>query len=50
MTDLQHCDLFLVGSIAVPTDTVDEAMHVAVETLGDRWWACVAGGSGASGN
>lgn len=36
MTDLHNCDLFLVGSMAVPSDTVDEAMRVGAEALGDR--------------
>ena len=36
MADLKSCDLYLVGSMAVPSDTSDEAMRLATKKLGDR--------------
>lgn len=35
MAELRDADVFLVGSMAVPSDTVEEAMRLATETLGD---------------
>ncbi len=36
MTDLRDAKCFLVGSMSVPTDTVEEAMGLAAEHLGDE--------------
>lgn len=36
MTDLQRSDVFLVGSLAVPSDTIEEALQVGAEVLGER--------------
>lgn len=36
MAELQACDVYLVGSLAVPSDTVEEAMGIAAERLGER--------------
>lgn len=47
MTTLQEADVYLVGSMAVPTDTVEEAMQVAVDALGDRLSAMPDGEVGA---
>ena len=39
MTDVQNSDLFLVGSMAVPSDSVDEALQIGAKALGDRLFA-----------
>lgn len=37
--DIRECDVFLVGSMVVPSDTVEEAMGIAAECIGDRLYA-----------
>lgn len=37
--DVQDCDVYMVGSMAVPSDTVEEAMAIGAEGLGDRLFA-----------
>lgn len=49
MTDLRSCDLYLVGSLAVPSDTVEEAMRIIAEQLGDRLSALPDGEVGPRG-
>jgi hypothetical protein len=36
LPDLRDSDVYLVGSMAVPSDTVEEAMQTATRILGDR--------------
>lgn len=37
--DVRECGVYMVGSMAVPTDTIEEAMQIAAEGLGEDLFA-----------
>jgi hypothetical protein len=37
--NIRDCDVYMVGSMAVPSDSTEEAMQIAAEGLGDRLFA-----------
>jgi len=50
LTDLKKCQVYLVGSIAVPSNTVEEAMEVAAGELGNCLSALPDGEVGVRGS